>query len=355
MMVYQIAYNPYKVDLTISTKDGDSWIPISQNSTLVRFSRIRLQRSIRDQSKNAFFYELFNSSGEDDIEISFLGTDEDYYDFQEAVTNFNRINIGYHIELRKDCTSSLNSTKRKKDILSSLMINAKNSKYRNLLPDKIWKGIDDALASPSNEAVLIPLGKWSDYRKEIFSDDSWRLFCFVFCFSELKSKTVRDAFRGLSKEFENLSDRPFEKERFVFVCTYNDCCEVQNNTLRKVLMEYGVQDIAYSLISDTDYLNIDDPEFAMASDALQELQQHIITFRNRYASQYKLRKSIDSIQKEIQKEELTPGSKLKRKVDTILKDRKTGDSLFSDKEVEEAYKWLVNTLNSISQVIELES
>ena len=354
-MVYRIAYNPYKVNLTISIKDGESWTPVGPNSTLARFSRIRLQRSISNPSDSSFFRELFNSSGEEEIEISFLGTDEDYIDLHDAVSMFNHSNTGYYINLRKDSTSSLNSLKSKKNALLNIMANTKNFKYRHLFPDQIRKGINNALTMPSNEASLIPLESWKDYQDEIFSDDSWRLFCFAFRYEDQKSKVIRDAFRGLSKEFEKLSDRPFERERFEFICRYDDCSEVQNNTLKKVLMEYGIQDIGYALISETDYAHIDDPESSIASDSLRELQQHIIMFKKRYAGQYKLRKTIDSIQKEIEKEELTPGSKLKRRVDTVLKEQKIGGRTPSDKEVEVAYNWLINTLRSIGQVLELET
>ena len=120
-------------------------------------------------------------------------------------------------------------------------------------------------------------------------------------------------------------------------------------------MEYGIQDIGYALISETDYAHIDDPESSIASDSLRELQQHIIMFKKRYAGQYKLRKTIDSNQKEIEKEELTPGSKLKRRVDTVLKEQKIGGRTPSDKEVEVAYNWLINTLRSIGQVLVLET
>lgn len=354
-MNYQIAYNPYKVDMKISIRDKNEWVPISPNSTLVQFSRIRLQRCLNNHSDNSFFYELCKSSGDDEIEILFLGTDEDYADFQEAVSNFNFLVSDYNIELRKEGTSSSNSTKSKYDALLKLTTNAKKYKYNYLITDKIWKGIDNALTKPSSEAVLIPLEQWKNYKEKIFSRDSWKMFCFEFRYEDLKSKSIRNAFRELSKEFEQLPDRPFERERFEFICRYDNNTKANYNVLKKALMEYGIQDIGYALINETDYTYIDDPESQNASASLKELQQHIVIFKKRYASQYKLRKSIDSIQFEIQKEELTPGPNLKRKVDDALKERKTGSSNLSDREVEDAYDWLVNTLNSISHILELET
>lgn len=342
--------------MAISFKENNEWIPISQNSLLARFSRVRLQRCINDQTDSSFFRELCDSDGDDEIEISFWGTDEDYIDFNEAVSEFNRVHPEYHINLSNDRTSSLNSTKCKYEALLKLTTNAKKYKYNFLIPDKIWDSFSRAITRPTNEAVLIPLDRWKDNKENIFSADSWKMFCFEFRYEDLKSKATRNAFRELSKEFERMSDRPFERERFEFVCRYSNSTEAHHNVLKKVLMEYGIQDIGYALINETDYMYIDDPDTNLISDSLKALQQHILMFKRRYASQYKLRKAIDAIQSEIQKEGLIPGPKLKRKVDSILKERKMGGGNLSDsdKEVEEAYKWLVSLLKSISHILELE-
>ena len=355
-MEYKIAYNPYKVNMKISIKDKEGWIPISQNSVLTRFSRIRLQRCLNDKSNNSFFSELCNSAGDDEIDISFWGTDEDYIDFQEAVFEFNCTHPGYHINLKKNgISNSSNSTKCKYESLLKLAAESRKSKYNFLISDKIWTGISRALTLPSNEAVLVSLEQWKNSKENIFSNNSWRMFCFEFCYEDLKLKDVHNAFRELSKKFEELSDRPFERERFEFICKYNNSTEVHYNVLKKILMEYGIQDIDYVLINENDYKYLDDPDADEGSDTLKDLQQHIITFKKRYASQYKLRKDIDTLQNQIQKEELISGPKLKRKIDSALKERKIGNKFFSDKEVEEAYEWLINLLSNINCILELET
>ncbi len=354
-MVYQIAYNPYKVAMRISVKIENRWIPVGQNSTLARFSRVRLQRCLSNPSQNSFFYELCASAGDNEIDISFLGTDEDYTDFQEAVSLFNRSNPNYHIALQKSSTSNSNDTKSKYETLSKIMLHAKEYKYSFLISDKIWEGINYALTNPSNEWMIVPLTQWKTYKPDIFSYGSWKMFCFEFRYEDLKSKSVRTAFRELSKEFEQLSDRPFEIERFEFICWYSNSVETNYTVLKKALMEYGIQDINHILINETDYSNLNNLEFNIASDSLKELWQHIMIFKKRYASQYKLRKSVDIIQKEIQKEKLIPGPKLKRRIDTELRDQKADSINISDSEVEAAYEWLICSLNSISHILELET
>lgn len=351
-MDYQIAYNPYKVYMKISIKDKNGWTPISQDSSLARFSRVRLQRCLNGNSDNSFFQELADSAGDDEIDISFLGTAEDYMDLQAAAFHFTSANPNLNISLQRQLNSDLNSAQNKYAVLLEIAANAKEHKYSFLIPSDIWNGISQALTLPSNEETLVPLVDWETIDDEIFSEDSWKMFCFEFRYEELKSKALRNAFKRLSKRFECMTDRAFERERFLLICRYADSIDANYNVLRKVLMEYGVQDIDFTLIGENDYRHLDDPYNARNSMSLCELQQHIIAYKNRYAGQYKLKKSLDVVKNAIQANCLTPGPKLKRKIDSELRDKSTS---FSDREVEEAYNWLINLLDKIDHVLELET
>ena len=162
-------------------------------------------------------------------------------------------------------------------------------------------------------------------------------------------------FNELAKEFEKIPDRYFERERFVFICIYKNDTYPQINVLKKILMEYGIQDIEFALISEVDYEKLDEPDSTDVSVSLKELQQHVIMFKKRYANQYRLRKTIDVIQQIITEERLKPGPKLKRKVEFIMREGGKFRSHITDKDVDNAYIWLVEFLSEIDNLLELQN
>ncbi len=354
-MECQIAYNPFKVEMNIAVKEHGNWIPISPDSSLMRYSRMRLQRCLNEQAEESFFLELCNSSGDDDIDIYFLGVNEDYEDIQKAASAFVAKHKEYSVNLHRSVNSNQNSDENKYNRLNSILTVARKFKYSYILSDEIWNSIKPIQQVGTIEALLIPLENWTEHKSDIFSSSSWQMFCFEFHYEDIiKGKSVRQAIKGLSKEFENISDRFFERERFIFVCRFNDEIDAQQNVLRRFLMEYGLQDFDCSLISESDYKHIDELDYIEGDDSLKSLQKHILTFKSRYANQYKLRKMVDTLEMFFLREHLVPGAKLKRRIDSILREQSTNKKTILDKDIEETYKWLIDFISNIENILEIE-
>ena len=316
---------------------------------------MRLQRCLNDQPEGGFFHELCDSSGDDEIDISFLGTSDDFSDLQEAALKYMQDNSDITINMQQCDHSNLNSVASKYKQFQSIIQMVQQSQYKSVLPDQMWDIFEQFLRSASHEAELVSLERWLEKKEDIFSTSSWRMFCFEFYYEDLKKKNVQKMFNELAKEFEKIPDRYFERERFVFICIYKNDTYPQINVLKKILMEYGIQDIEFALISEVDYEKLDEPDSTDVSVSLKELQQHVIMFKKRYANQYRLRKTIDVIQQIITEERLKPGPKLKRKVEFIMREGGKFRSHITDKDVDNAYIWLVEFLSEIDNLLELQN
>lgn len=358
MEKFRLAYNPFKVEMALWVEKNGAWIPVSEESGLKHIAKKRMQRwinpSVDSPDKWCFFDELREASGEDEIDILFCGTTEDYTDLKIASEEYIRWNTDVTIEVHESIHTAKNSSQQKIKYLSELMKSAKTSGFQHLLPDHIWKYLNTCTEYASSTGALIDFLDWQNKKDIIFAPGAWKMICLSLPLADLHKRKTKESFRSFAKSFETLEDRAFERERFLLICQYE---EGDDNSLSKysadierLLLENGIQDIPYLFLDKDDFLQIEDIGLSSASEQLQTVQETIGLFTDRYAQQYHLRKMYDVLIKMLTDYGFVEGAKLYRQVES---DIRSSNPYACDNEIKDAYNWMTELLSNINSLLDV--
>lgn len=351
MAEFWMSYNPFTVKTALAVKIGGDWVPVSEESGLLCMSRMRMQKWLEPTSGRSYFDELREVSGEDCIEICFSGTKEDLCDLQKAASFYMERSRNSQVIVRGSGDTQKNSCEQKLEQLNRIMMDARKSDYRKILPDGIWKYVDSCMVRPTSAAVLVPLSEWPERKHEFFSGEAWRMTCFVFDCEALRQKAVRSCLADFSRMIGRLDDRFFERERFFFIGRYQDWRSDRLNDVRKVFMEYGIQDIELAVLSASEMDALDHVGMAGQSEQYYLVQNSILRFNERYAEQYRIRKLQDILKRVLYEQGYERGPKLLRKVEEAL--RGSGKSV-SDAAVKNAAVWLSDVMDRIDHLLDVD-
>lgn len=356
MAEFYLSYNPFTVETSLSVKVNGKWVPISEESGLLRISKMRMQRWLDPSSGYYYFDDLREAAGEDDIDIYFSGTAEDMDDLKKAADEYSRSKKEVNIRIQEMGNVKENSSKAKLKILKKILleVNMRLPDYKILFPDYVWEYLMNSVKSPSLEAILIPFIEWESRKKEIFSIKVWKMVCFSLPYEYLHDKEMKKMLRSFSKELENISDRRFERERFLFICHSETKIRYVDNDVKRIFMEYGLQDMNVVTLSNKEFEDLDNLEYDGQSESLKQVQRSILVFNERYAEQYRLRKIHDVFQKMCYANGYIQGPKLLKKIDSILRENQESSKRITDKTVKEAYDWLSGFLDSIDHLLDVD-
>lgn len=351
MAEFWMSYNPFTVQTALAVNIGGDWVPVSEESGLLYVSRIRMQRWLEPTSGRSYFDELREVSGEDCIEICFSGTKEDLCDLQKAASSYMERNRNAQVLVIGSGDTKKNSCAQKLEQLNKIMTDARESGYRKILPDNIWKYVDSCMVRPASAAVLVPLSDWPDRKHEFFSEEAWRMTCFVFDCEVLRQKAARSCLADFSRMIGRVEDRFFERERFFFIGCYQDWWSDRLNDVRKVFMEYGIQDIELGVLSVSEMDTLDHVGTKGQSEQYYYVQNSILRFNERYAEQYRIRKLRDILKRVLYEQGYERGPKLLRKVEGTLRGK--GKSV-SDTDVKSAAAWLSDFMDRIDHLLDVD-
>ena len=351
MAEFRLSYNPFTVETVLSVKMNNTWHPVSEESGLLRVSKMRMQRWL-DKS---YFDELREAVGENEIDIYFSGTKEDMADLQQAALTYSAAHDDVRISVWGTGDVERNSSKSKLTQLSNILKGADRSAFKALLPDDVWIYLNDCLNPSSAKTLRISFADWQSFEGNIFSPGAWQMICLDFPYERMRKKEMRELFRSFAKALEAMSDRRFDRERFLFICHDALVTPYLENDVRKMFMEYGMQDL-YAVALCTDELErLDDFSYDAPSQELQEVRQCIVTFNERYAEQYRLRKMHDTAMRMLRDQGIVNGPKLFRKVDDTLRGHSGSAKHITDETVSEAFRWVTGFQDQIEHLLDIDT
>lgn len=355
MAEFWMSYNPFTVETVLAVKIGVDWVPVSEESGLLWISRMRMQRWLKPAYGRSYFDELREVSGEDHVEIYFSGTKEDLCDLQKAAVSYMEKSRNVQVLIRGSGDTKNNSSAWKLEQLNKILKDARKSGYRKILPDGIWKYVDSSMVHPASVAVRVPLMEWSDKKYEIFSEEAWQMICFVFDCETLHQKAARCCLDDFSKTIDKIEDRFFDRERFLFIGCYQDWRSNWINDVRKVFMEYGIQDIELAVLSVSEMEMLDCVGMTNQSEQYYRVQNSILQFNERYAEQYRIRKLQRIIKQMLSEQGYERGPRLLRKVEEALRGNEQENGEFvSDATVKNAAAWLSNFMDRIDHLLDVD-
>lgn len=356
MAEFWMAYNPFTVETSLSVKINGEWVPVSEESGLLRVSKMRMQRWLEPASGASYFDELREAAGEDNIDIFFSGTKEDLADLQTAARAYTRAGDGVHIAIKESGNAEKNSSRAKLKQIKELLRRAHALGFRILIPHDVWDWLQRCLNPPSAKAVLMPFAEWAGKEDMIFSDSSWQMICLTFPFEQIRSKEMRKLLRSFAKRLDMVHDRRFDRERFLFICHYADNAPDLESRVKKLLMEYGMQDMNRVILDNEELARLDDDgKDTPVSAALQYARQSIMIFNDRYAEQYRLRKMHDVLQQMCDEQGFVKGPKLFREVDRKLRENPRGANCVTDAGVQNAFDGICSFLDSIGHLLNISA
>lgn len=354
MTEFQLSYNPFTVETSLAVKIDEKWIPVSEESGLLRISRIRMQRWLEPMADKSFFEELREVSGEDIIDIYFFGTKEDLCDLQKAALSYMDANRDVLISVIGSSDTEKNSSVQKLQQLNQILSEAQQSRYKGVLPDSIWKYLGNCISDNALSAVLLSLSEWPGKKQDIFSDEAWQMVCFVFSYEELKTREIRRYLKEFSEIIEKAEDRFFDRERFLFICRYENPQSNLFHVVKKIFMEYGIQDINIAVLSKAEMELLDEVGTANQSEQYYSVQNSIMLFNERYAQQYRLRKIHVVLKKMLYEQGYIDGPKLLRTVEELLRgDERDGEEAVSDAAIKEAAGWISDFIDKINHLLDV--
>lgn len=355
MIEIGLCYNPFKVEMELFIiKSGNEWIPVSAESGLLRVSKMRMQHWLEPVAGQSYFDELRDAVGDNQIIIYFSGTTEDMYDLKNAVKKYCKEHPFVNIEIKSDGNTERNSSKNKLNQLRDIVNDVKNSDFHLILPSTTLSYLDKCLYPKAESVIRMPLVD-SPRMEELFRSETWQMFCLTFAYEDMLSESNRKLLKNFSKELDKINDRNFERERFLFVCTYKNFNDHLNKDIHKLFSEYGLRDMKVIAINEQDLSELDNFDSEIKQESFVETQRYVRIFQDRYADQYRLRKMHDVLEKTMQDQGYSEsGPPLMRKVDEVLRGGDHVKYYVSDKTISEATNWIEQFQGNIKHLIDIE-
>ena len=351
MAEFRLVYNPFTVETALFVKRGGDWVPVNEDSGLLRISKMRMQRWLEPLSGPSFFDELREAAGEDDLDIFFSGTKEDMEDLSSAADAYSGSRHDVRITVRELGSVQNNSSKAKLEKLRHILESADASDFRAVLPKKMWAYLSHCLDPYSGKAVLIPFSEWPQREADLFDMGAWKLICLAIPYEELRLKETRELFRTFARRLDHVADRRFDRERFLFLCYDETGAVCSKHTAERTLLEYGLQDLNMVVLSREEFEHLEDLDQGLQGEALKRAQQNVLVFSDRYAEQYRLRKMHDIMLQMFREEGFVNEPKLYRKVEERLR----GNGDVTDQTVKAASNWLSDFLGNIEHLLDVDT
>lgn len=354
MVKFHLIYNPYLVETKLDVCLENVWVPVSDESGLLHISRARMQRWLDPSSKlcngKSYFDELLEASGERRLEIYFSGTLEDLSDITEAAGNYMNAHPQFEIKIIGDEQTTQNDSKKKFRELENILQEVRTSQFRSLLPKGFWDLINKKKFFRDADSVqVVELRNWK--KNYMFETYDWQMLCVLFPFKNMHDERLRQKFRDFGECMLQVENRNFERERFLFLCRCEDDylagSETSFGTVKKLLMEYGLQDLNFLLLTAKELQTSQEMPLEKLNDRLKELKKIKSVFTRRYSEQYRLKKIHDVLKKILFDNGFV--SERRRNIRRI-------EALFpnvSDKEKYEADKWISDLFERLKLLVEI--
>ena len=352
-----MCYNPYKSETKIFVRNGEEYIPVSEESGLLKISNMRMQRWLESNSGKSYFDELRNALGENQIIIQFSGTAEDMFDLQMAISTYCKKYPFVDIKVQAYGNSENNSSKTKLKELTDIVNEGEKSDFKDLLPEETFNYLNECLYPTLPSVLFLPLTDISQRKEDLFGKGAYQMICLSFAYEDMHSRNNHKLLNLFSKELNNLDDRNFEKERFLFLCTYEQYSNLIYEETNKLLSEYGIWDVNTIAIKNQDLIKFKENYISgnWCNDSV-ELQKLVQVFNERYADQYRLRKMHDVLNMVMKEKGYDRSNSLIRNVDDALR----GDideveiNHISDKTITRAADWITHFYDNIDHLIEID-
>lgn len=345
MATFHLSYNPFLVQTSLCVLSDGKWVAVDEEAGLDSIHRKRLQHWLCEggQTGVRFFDQLFASSGDEEIDILFSGTQEDMADLRQAANRY----ADRHPEMRiavRPFDGGEQKGYGSSEKLQELRLFAEEScrsPYWALLPPDIRERMGRAFLPMPSVGIMIGMSVWETKRTQLFAPDAWQLVALRFRYDTMRERSMRASFRSFSEAFRAIGNRELERTRFLLLCVCSDAALVASlqtqDSVRKVLLEYGLYDLDVFLLSEQEIDLLDDEDASCGSSSFIEVRNAIRIYSERYAEQIRLRKLCDTLQLLLRESGFVKGNDFFRKVEETVRD---GCPSATDQQVIEAYEWL---------------
>lgn len=356
MAKFYLIYNPYTVNANLFVNIENRWIPVDEESGLLRIANSRMQNwfapsgTLNDKN---YFEELCESSGEQQLKIIFSGTSEDLLDLTRAAEIYVSKHPQVQITISSDEETKRNTGSQKFQQLKNILSEARDSKFRLLLPEKFWWYMNAEIINRDNHPVRFISSRVCRINV-MFEVGAWKMFCVKFSFKEIRSERVRQWLREFADYLSRVENRSLERERFLFLFRCENIfaadAPASRNTVLKSLMEYGLSDLKFVLLTAEE---IESPNFEEGgNERLKTAREIVSTYCQRYAEQIMLKKMHDMLKEILTQEGFhMNGHGNFRRVEKILIDASDGQTTYD--EIFAANEWLTTLFNNLRHFLDI--
>ncbi len=331
MTELNLIYNPYRAKTVLSVKNSlDEYEPVNKASKLNWISDRRLQRWVNRSEHSfwkGFFVELFETSGDNEFKIHFVGTKDDLLDLSTAAQEFENLSHSKIILINESGnTQSALTGRAKLSKLNQNILKAKQSSFYNILPADLRKYLNEGFVSKDPDILFFDVNSLNDrVMKDVFKDDAWS--CVYFCYELLSidDEKVKSQVSSIVYQLLSIKNIEEERERFSFVFFYNDEDDISlsdiYNREKKFFLKLGIPDISCYSVPLQYKNNLMKGVFVDKNDdaEIAKIAANIELYKKRYAEQIRLQKSCNVIKAYIEKYELNKSS-LRRKINIHVED-----------------------------------
>lgn len=364
MAKFYLIYNPYTVNANLFVNIENRWIPVDEESGLLRIANSRMQNwftpsgTLNDKN---YFDELCESSGEQQLEIIFSGTSEDLLDLTRAAEIYVSKHPQVQITILSDEETKCNTGSQKFQQLKYILSEAQNSKFRLLLPEKFWWYMNEEILNRDSRPVRFISSRVCRINI-MFEVGAWKMFCVKFSFKEIRSERVRQWLREFADYLSRVENRSLERERFLFLFRCENIfaadAPASRNTVLKSLMEYGLSDLKFALLTAAEIDEIDstNPKEELGNERLKAAREIVSTYCQRFAEQIMLKKMHDMLKEILTQEGFhMNGHGNFRRVEKILIDASDEQTTYDEiyDEIIAANEWLTKLLNRLSHFLDI--
>lgn len=358
MVKLYLSYNPYRVETELRLASEDKMTEVSEEAALMWIAGRRMQRWLSEDCPRNFFDELKDNLGEEEIEILFSGTDEDMDDLINAANRY----MARHSEIRITISRSGGAEteygyEQKIGQLQALIDRAKESPYHRIIPQKIWRQLEQLLISENAEIRKIELLNWQDAAETVFSKGAWYQVLIHFPFEKLGSRELRLSLRAFARAIGQNGNREWDRERFMLIC---ECGEAAMSDLartqdfvKKSLLEYGIYDLNVYLVPQEECRLLYDSAAEGGSAQLRSAKKAMDLYSRYYAGQYRLRSRSDALGQSLMEEGFTRDRDLFRTVEKIMRSSREFEKIH-DQQVFEGHEWAMKFLEELEHWLDLE-
>ena len=354
MQEVKLCYNPFKLEIALSVKNENDWIPFNEESGLLRVSRMRMQRWLDPSLGYSYFDELLEALGDEEVTVYFSGTTEDMYDLQVAAESYCDTHRNVSIRILESSSAQKNSSAYKLAQLRNILDDVQKWDFKSLLPKETLTYLHDCLSPRSVSATLMPLHEIPENSDIIFGEGAWQMICLILYYQDMHSGQNRKLLKAFAQQLERLKDRNFERERFLFLCAYRNQSPPSDDSIRRLFMEYGLGDMNVIALEEQALEQLNELDAGIECENFVAAQRCVMMYENRYAEQYRLRKMHDVLGKTMSAQGYTTNSNLTRRIDKALRGGGTSKRRISDATVLKAVEWIRDFSSRIECLIEID-